>query len=453
MLPDLAMDTTIEPTPPASPATPSSPAAPPPVHTERRRRGVGWRSGDVVRAAALVIGLYLLLRLLWFANELVFVVFLGTLFGLAVARAVDYLERFGLRRGIAAALVVLSALGAVVGVGAWVAPTLREQGAVLRQQLPEAVDRVERWVNSRGRFFSLFLGGSEVAGPAAAGGAGAGGTAAAGRPAAGTQPATPAPPSGAAGATQGTADSAAARREQSAINGAAPASTLKDRLGEQLGGTTRYLFPFLSSTVAVFGGLLLVIFLSIYIGAEPELYHRGIMHLFPHHARRRAGEVLSETAIVLRKWLVTQLIAMVVIGTVTTVALLLLGVKAAVALGLIAGFLEFVPTVGPILSAIPAIAMGFIDSPQKALYVLIVYVGIQFVENHLLIPLLMRGGLDLPPALTIVGQALMTLLFGFLGLMVAVPMTAALMVPIKMLYVEDVVGDQIEVRDEGDDDD
>src|SRR5688500_14607608 len=143
---------------------------------------------------------------------------------------------------------------------------------------------------------------------------------------------------------------------------------------------------------------------------------------------------------------------MAAIGVVTTVALLILKVKAAVALGILAGLFEFIPTVGPLISAIPAIAMAFLDSPEKALIVAIVYMGIQFLENHILIPLLMKGGVDLPPALTVVAQALMALVFGFIGLMVAVPMLAAVMVPIKMLYVEDVVGDQIEVLDDDDDD-
>jgi predicted PurR-regulated permease PerM len=74
-----------------------------------------------------------------------------------------------------------------------------------------------------------------------------------------------------------------------------------------------------------------------------------------------------------------------------------------------------------------------------------VYIGVQFMENHLLIPLLMKGGVDVPPVLTILGQALMTLVFGFLGLMVAVPMLAAAMVAVKMLYVERVVGDEVAV--------
>jgi len=188
-------------------------------------------------------------------------------------------------------------------------------------------------------------------------------------------------------------------------------------------------------------GLFLILVLAIYVGADPALYHAGLMHLFPHGARARAGVVLTRVATVLRKWLVTQLVAMVAIGVVSTLTLLVLGVKAAVALGVIAGLLEFVPTVGPILAAVPAIAMGFLDSPEKALTVGLAYLVIQQLEGHVLIPMLMKEGMDLPPALTIVAQAVMALLFGFLGLMVAVPLLAVVIVPIKLLYVEGVVGD------------
>ena len=110
--------------------------------------------------------------------------------------------------------------------------------------------------------------------------------------------------------------------------------------------------------------------------------------------------------------------------------------KGAFARGLVAGRFEVIPTVGTILSAVPGVGMAFLDSPEKAVYVVFVYWGIQFLENHILIPLLMKGGMDLPPALTVLAQALLALVFGFLGLMVAVPLLATVMVTIQMLYVE-----------------
>jgi predicted PurR-regulated permease PerM len=432
------LDVTEAGAPPAgAPPASARPRARPPVHDERRKRMVGWQSRDIIRTAALVIALFYGLKLLWFANQLVLVTFLGVLFGLAVSSGVDRLNRFRIPRGIAAALVVVSFFGLLAGFGAWMAPTIREQGTVLRQRLPEAVDRIENWVNRQERGF---LGAMLRSGPDTA--------------PAQVQPAPPRPDAEAARTAQGAppARSTVVVDTVSADPGApSTAQSLKDRLGRQMGGATRYLFPFLSSTLAVIAGLFLIVFLSIYIATNPELYHRGLMHLFPRRSRERAGEVLSAMATVLRKWLVTQLIAMVAIGIVTTVGLLLLDVKAAFALGLLAGLLEFIPTVGPILSAVPAIAMGFLDSPEKAVSVMILYIVIQFVENHLLIPLLMQGGMDLPPALTILSQTLLALVFGFLGLMVAVPVLAAGMVAVKMLYVQDVVGDDVTVLEDDDD--
>jgi predicted PurR-regulated permease PerM len=218
---------------------------------------------------------------------------------------------------------------------------------------------------------------------------------------------------------------------------------LPDSLSGQLGAVTRYLFSFLSSTVSVIAGVILILFLSIYIGASPDLYRNGLLHLVPQRARPRADQVLSAIAMTLRRWLLSQLVAMVVIGVVTFIVLSLLHVRAALALAILAGLFEFIPMLGPILSGVPAVAMGFLDSPQKALFVVIAYVAIQFFENHLLIPMLMKEGVDLPPVLTLIGLALMGLIFGFLGMLVAVPFLAAVMVAVKLLYVEDVVGDEM----------
>ena len=394
----------------------------------RHGRKIGWRSRDVVRTAALVFAMYLGLRLLWFANALFLVVFLGILFSIAVSAGVDRLERLRIRRGVGAALIVLSFFALLGGFGAWLAPTLRSQGAELRQKLPEAVDRVEEWVNKRQRgMFGILLGGTDAV--ARQGGSSTAADSAAARSSAATDTAgRGAPAAGPSTRTPTAGDTAAATA------GGAP--RLNQRIQEKLSGASRYLFPFLTNTVEALGGILIIIFLSIYLAADPQLYRRGVLALIPDRRRAQGALVMDRLGDVLRKWLVTQLIAMVVIGAVSTIVLLLLGVKAAFALGVLAGLFEFIPTVGPLLSAIPAVAMGFLDSPQKAATVALAYWGIQFLENHILIPLLMKGGMDLPPALTVVTQALLALVFGFLGLMVAVPMLATVMVMIQVLYVE-----------------
>lgn len=405
---------------------------PPPDTKNRKNRKIGWKSRDVVRTAALVLGVYWAARLFWIASPLFLTVFLGILFGLAVSSGVDRLERLRIPRGVGAALIVLTVVGALFGFGASVAPTLREQGAELRVKLPESINRLEKWIDKkRSGPLGMVMG--------------------RGVPKADTTMTSMTPPSGQAGTVSATTPSnvqaptglvAAPANPNLGQAAADSAATLGGRIGSQVVSLKRYLFPFLHSTVAAIAGLLLIVFMAIYIAADPTLYHRGLMKMFPKRHRPRAGEVLTAMAAVLRKWLVTQLIAMIAIGGVTTIVLLILDVKAAFALGVIAGLLEFVPTVGPLISAVPAIAMAFLDSPEKALYVGIAYIGIQFIENHLLIPLLMKGGMDLPPAMTILAQALMAMLFGFLGLMCAVPLLAAGMVAVKMLYLEGVLGEE-----------
>src|SRR5580765_5565261 len=121
-----------------------------PVHTrERRRRQVGWRSKDIIRTAALVLAMYIVAQLVWVASPLFLIAFLGTLFGLAVGAGVDRLERFSIRRGVGAAMIVITFFGLLVAFGFWMAPTLRDQSAELRRKLPESIDRLEQWLNKR----------------------------------------------------------------------------------------------------------------------------------------------------------------------------------------------------------------------------------------------------------------------------------------------------------------
>jgi len=393
---------------------------PDPLPPERR----GWRTGDFARAALTAMAVWFGLQLLWSVRSLAILVFLATLFGVAVAQGVDFLERYRIRRGIASALIVLGTLGAIGGVLALSAPTLIEQGRELQREFPAAVTKVQRWIDSKqgGLLGSLI---SSAAGTAQSTDST---MAPASRP-------TPSPAGAAARPSTGDAQSGAAPVRSDSAQPAAesPTEAIKRRLGEGLGTVSKYLFSFVSNTLAAIAAFVMLVFLAMYIGAEPDVYRGWMLSVVPAASRAHARIVFDGISTVLRKWLVTQLVAMVVIGTVSFIALMLLDVKAAFALGFIAGLLEFIPTVGPVLSAVPAVLMGFVDSPEKALGVAVVYWGIQFLENNLLIPFLMRGEMDLPPAITLIAQTLMTLVFGFLGLMVAVPLTAAVLVPLRMM--------------------
>ena len=379
--------------------------------------GAGQRY-DAFRIAAMVLGFLVALLLLWQIRTLVLTVFLGVLFALAVSAGVDRLERWRVPRGIAAPLIVFTFVGLVAAFGGWIGPTVRQQTMELRTKLPEAVGKLEQWVESRGGGVIATITGLADDTTSAPVGAGTGADSAA--------------RAGVDTVADFLPDSASGAVIKQAPTKPAP-TTLRDRLLAQIGGAGRQFLHVLGSTLAVLAGILLVIFLSIYLAIDPSVYRRGLLHLVPRRLRGQTEEILSAIVVTLRKWLVTQLIAMIVIGVVTTVVLMALKVRAAVPLGILAGLLEFVPNLGPVLSSLPAIAMGFVDSPQKALAVAIAYVGIQFIENHLLIPILMKQGLNLPPALTIVMQSLMALIFGVLGLLVAVPLLAAIVIATQIL--------------------
>jgi predicted PurR-regulated permease PerM len=123
-----------------------------------------------------------------------------------------------------------------------------------------------------------------------------------------------------------------------------------------------------------------------------------------------------------------------------------MGVPLALTLGLIAGLLSFIPNFGPILSAVPAILLAFIHSPISAVYVACLFVGVQVVESNVVTPFIERKTVELAPALTIVFQLILGVLIGGLGLVLATPLLAVIVVLVKTVYFEDVLGDKGDVN-------
>lgn len=392
-----------------------------------------------LKVAAIVFGVLLALRFLWIAHAIFIVTFLGVLLGLALARAVDFLERFKIRRGFGAPITMVVLLGLLVGLGAMVAPSIKRQSGEIAKELPKAMEQIEKKIGSSKATKAL---GIQTEQPQQQQGQGQ-------QPQPHGQPQQQQPQPQQQPQQEQQPQQRQPQKEQQQQQ-PQQGGGLSAQIGKELRGATRFLFPLISSVFGAVGGLIIVLFIGMYIAAAPGLYREGILHLVPHRARPRAEEVLSTLSQTLRQWLIARLIAMVAIGLVTGIGLALLRVKGAAALGVLAGIMELVPFFGPFVSAIPAIGIALVDSPQKALLVVGLYVIVQQLEGNVITPLILERRLDIPPVLTVVVVSAMAMVFGVIGMLVAEPLLAAALVLTKMLYVEDQIGDDIKVGQNND---
>lgn len=191
-----------------------------------------------------------------------------------------------------------------------------------------------------------------------------------------------------------------------------------------------------ATTFGALGSLIIMFFIGLYVALDPHTYRRGLVSLIAPSARAAADQVLRKAVDTLQNWLVAQLMAMAVVGGLTWLGLWLVGVPLAPILGLIAALLAFVPNIGPIIAAIPAVLLGFSEGPTTALLVVGVYVAVQALESYAITPLIQQNRVSLPPALIITTQVLMAALFGLLGLALATPLTALAMTLIRETYVQ-----------------
>jgi len=192
-------------------------------------------------------------------------------------------------------------------------------------------------------------------------------------------------------------------------------------------------------TLTAFGAIvdvLLVMFLSVYLAIDPASYRKGLVRLFPRAARAKVNAALEDAGVALHKWLMGQLFAMVCVGTMTAIGLHLVGVPLAIPLGILVGILDFVPVVGPFIAAIPGVLVAFAHSPQLALYAVMVYAAMQFIEGHFIVPLAQRWAVSMPPAITLIGIVAFGLLFGPMGVLLAMPLIVVTATLVQKLYVD-----------------
>ena len=197
-----------------------------------------------------------------------------------------------------------------------------------------------------------------------------------------------------------------------------------------------------SGILKALANIVVVLVIALYLAVDPRPYVEGTVRLFPPAQRKRAREVLDAMGHTLRWWLIGKAASMTVVGIAVFIGLTALGVPLAGALALIAALLDFIPNFGPILALIPAALFALLQGPTQVLYVVLLYGAIQTVEGYVLTPLIDRTTVKLPPALTLTAMVVAALLFGWLGLLLAAPAAAALMVLVQMVYVEDILGER-----------
>ena len=192
-----------------------------------------------------------------------------------------------------------------------------------------------------------------------------------------------------------------------------------------------------STTLGAIANFFIIIVTGIFLASSPGIYTKGFVRLFPINFRSRLREVMDKTQNSLSRWMMAKLISMLVVGVFTAIGLVALGMPMPYALALMAALFSFIPNIGPYLALAPAVLIALMQEGNMFVYVLLLYFGVQIVESYLITPMIEKKMVQLPPALTLFWMVLLGLLTGILGLIMATPILAALVVIVKELYVKD----------------
>ena len=194
-------------------------------------------------------------------------------------------------------------------------------------------------------------------------------------------------------------------------------------------------------TVTMFGGaadVVLMLFLGLYFAVDPKMYRDGFLRLLPRGARERVGGALDESGRALRMWLLGQGLSMAAVGVLTALGLWAVGVPMAIPLGILSGILDFVPFIGPLAAAVPGLMIAFSQGPEVAVYAALVYLTVQFAEGHLIMPMAQQWAVNLPPVIGLLAIVAFGTLFGFMGVLFAVPLAVVADVMVKRLWMQQV---------------
>ncbi|MEZ2240968.1 AI-2E family transporter [Microcoleus sp.] len=334
--------------------------------------------GQWMGLLALIASCYIL----WQIRQALLLLFAAVVLATALNRLARYLQKFRLKRSIAVLLSISFLLLIFVGLFLIIVPPFTQQFQQLTQRAPQGIAKLNEWIDQIETRFSGQFG---------------------------------------------------QRLPNLDVNDIM--QQLQPLFNQLVGGAG----AFVGNTLGVILSFLLVIVLTLMTLAEPLSYRKAFIQLFPSFYRRRVDGILDECEIALGRWVIGALISMSVITLLSLIGLSVLKVPLALAHAVVAGLLNLIPNIGPGLSVIPPMTIALLDSPLKSGLVLLLYFLIQQFESNLLTPYVMAQQVSLLPAVTLIAQVFFATFFGFLGLLLALPLTVVAQVWIREVLIKDIL--------------
>ncbi|GIQ73066.1 AI-2E family transporter [Bradyrhizobium sp. RD5-C2] len=351
------------------------------------------------------IGIVLFAALLTFAWQFaatLFLLFAGMLLGVALNAMATLLGRLtGLPHALRLAIVCLAMAGLLSGIVFLGGTTIAQQATVLSNTIKSQLGNVKEFLEQRGVDTS-YLDFTNAAGEAKGEGS-----------AVTTTTSTP--------TTSSQSHGIPGAGALASSGGAIISQTLKVLLG----------------TVSVVGNFFIVLFLGLAFAAQPSIYRAGLLFIAPAKYRAQATVIVDRIGETLERWLIAQIITMTAVFLVTWIGLAIIGIPSSFILGIQAGLLAFIPTVGAILGGLIVVLASLASGWIAALSAFILFLGVHALESYVLTPIIQRQALDIPPATLFAFQILLGVVFGIWGLALALPLMAIAKVMIDHFKAED----------------
>ncbi len=349
-----------------------------------------------------VVGFAALLLFTWHFAATLFLIFAGMLLGVALNAMTNMLGRVvSLTHSLRLTIVCLVLAGLLSGVVFLGGATIAQQATALSGTIKSQLVNVKAFLEKNGIDTSYFDLGNAAAPPTDSS-----------TPAISGAPTTHNLPSAGAIASSG---------------GAIVSQTLKLLLG----------------TVSAVGNFFIVLFLGLTFAAQPGVYRTGLLFMAPVRHRARATVIVDRIGETLERWLIAQIITMFAVFLVTWIGLAIIGIQSSFILGIQAGMLGFIPTVGALIGGLIVVLASLASGWVAAASAFVLFLGVHALESYILTPILQRHALDIPPATLFAFQILLGVVFGIWGLALALPLMAIVKVMIDYFKADEIAADAV----------